>query len=202
MSAYRANNQSLQQCKAFPSRSAQAVFQPIGLIGLKAFLVGQIFFPSQISRMMIWQENLPLVLGHALAPGFDLARRVDGFDASVAAKNISSRIGRISKDAAHSLMRQKSPKKFSIPDSPIRTFWKTPLGLIEQFHHTISRASLLESIEHSPNSRLHFLIRIHNNAVLLVINKTNRQRKCQFTFLGFVQLAPLEARANEMQFGL
>ena len=47
---------------------------------------------------------------------------------------------------------------------------------------------------------MHFLVRIECNLVV-VKNQTNRQREAQLALVRFVELAAVEARADDVEFG-
>ena len=60
---------------------------------------------------------------------------------------------------------------------------------------------MLKQLEDGSNGTLYFLVRIKND-ILAVEYQTNWQREAQLTFLRFVEFAAVEARANNVQFGL
>src|SRR5262249_28794749 len=59
----------------------------------------------------------------------------------------------------------------------------------------------MEQLEDSTYGALHFLIRIECN-LLTSIHVTNRKRELELTFARLVELAAVEARANDVQLGL
>src|SRR5262249_8448667 len=65
----------------------------------------------------------------------------------------------------------------------------------------ISRSIALEQLEDGANRALHFLIGIEHDLVA-IIHVTNRQRELELTFARLVELAAMEARANDVQLGL
>src|SRR5258708_14359156 len=71
----------------------------------------------------------------------------------------------------------------------------------EALNHAIGAALLLKQLEDGSNGTLYFLVRIKND-ILAVEYQTNWQREAQLTFLRFVEFAAVEARANNVQFGL
>src|ERR1700691_950863 len=66
----------------------------------------------------------------------------------------------------------------------------------------IGAARFAKEAKHHGHRAAHFCIGVRNDAVLLVIAITNREREAQFAFFRFVELTALEARVQKMQLGL
>src|SRR6202049_5284771 len=69
---------------------------------------------------------------------------------------------------------------------------KTPLD------HAVRAALSFEQFKDRSNGALHFLVRVKCNLVV-VKDQANRQREVQLTLLRFVELATVEARADDVQ---
>ena len=98
-------------------------------------------------------------------------------------------------------MPEATPDEFAVPDAAVCAARKTQTELVETFDHGISCPFALEQVEDGANGTLHFLIGIERNIVAL-IHITNRQRELELTFARLVELAAMEARANDVQLGL
>src|SRR6516165_1646852 len=130
-----------------------------------------------------------------LAGGANLLTRL------VAPEHIGAGVRWIGKDAEHPRMGQRTPDELAIPGAAILAARKAKTALLEALNHAIGAALLLKQLEDCSNGALYFLVRIKND-VLAVEYQTNWQREAQLTLLRFVEFAAVEARANNVQFGL
>ena len=69
-------------------------------------------------------------------------------------------------------------------------------------YHSIRGAFFLEQAEHHLHGATHLGVRVDDDAAFFVVGVAHRQRRPQLTLAGLVQLAALEAPAQEMQLGL
>ena len=98
-------------------------------------------------------------------------------------------------------MGQPTPDELAIPGTAILAARKAKTALLEALNHAIGAALLLKQLEDGSNGALYFLVRIKND-ILTIEYLTNWQREAQLAFLRFVEFAAVEARANNVQFGL
>src|SRR5674476_1276011 len=66
----------------------------------------------------------------------------------------------------------------------------------------IGAARFAKEAKHHFHGAPHFCIGVRNDAALLVVAITDRQRETQLAFFRFVELTALEARVQKMQLGL
>src|SRR5687767_14110395 len=100
-------------------------------------------------------------------------------------------------------MNQLAPDELSIPNTTVSTPRKAQVVLLEVPNHSIGAAGLSKKGEHQSHRILNFYIGIkHHAARLVAIDIAHGQRKTEFSALGLVAFAALEARADKMQFGL
>jgi hypothetical protein len=95
-------------------------------------------------------------------------------------------------------MGQAAPEQFAVPGASVRPTRKAQAELLEALHHGIGRALSFEQFKYHSNGTLHFLVGIKTNLVV-VENKADRQSEMQLTFACLVELAAVEARADDVQ---
>src|ERR1700693_3438044 len=95
-------------------------------------------------------------------------------------------------------MGQSTPEQFAIPGAAVRPTRKAKAQLLEALDHAVRAALSFEQFKDRSNGALHFLVRIECNLVV-VKNQTNWQGEVQLTLLRFVELATVEARADDVQ---
>jgi len=151
--------------------------------------------------MVISNDDAPLLLWHLARPSADLASGVDLLTRLVATKYVSAGVRRIGKNAEKSRMSQPAPDKLAIPGAAIRPTRKQKSELMETLHHSVGGVLLFKQFEDCSNSALYFLVWVENDFVA-VEYQTNRQRKTQLPLLRLIEFTAMEARANDVQFGL
>src|SRR5215471_13544886 len=72
---------------------------------------------------------------------------------------------------------------------------------MEALNHSVGGVLLLKQFEDRSNSALDLLVWVENDLVA-VEYQANRERKTQLPLLRLIEFAAVEARANDMQFGL
>ena len=115
---------------------------------------------------------------------------------------VRPRIGRVLQHLQRALVSQVSPLQLAVPHAALASLGEAKLVGDEPLHHRVGAAASLELPEDQCNGATYLLIRIHNDLPLWAVAKSHRQGNPQFTPLGLVQLAALEAGAQEVQFGL
>src|SRR5262245_8139042 len=95
-------------------------------------------------------------------------------------------------------MGEPSPDQFAIPGAAVCAARKTKTELVEALDHSEGAGFALEQLENSAGSALHFLIGIEHNLVAL-IHIAHGQRELELAFARLVELAAMEARANDVQ---
>ena len=88
------------------------------------------------------------------------------------------------------------------PGAAAGTPGKAKSGLRKAPDYGIGTARFAKQGEHQLNSPTNFIISIGDDAALVIVAKAHGQREPQFTLACLVQLAALEAPAQEMQLGL
>src|SRR6266478_1682001 len=113
-------------------------------------------------------------------------------------EHVGAGIRWIRQDTEHPRMGQSTPEQFAIPGAAVRPTRKAKTQPLEALDYGVRTALSFEQFEDRSNGALHFLVRIECNLVV-VKDQTNRQREVQLTLMRFVELAAVEARANDMQ---
>ena len=78
---------------------------------------------------------------------------------------------------------------------------KAQAQFVEALHHGVGGALLFEQLEDAANRTLHLLVGVEHDLVAIP-DEADRQRKAQLALVRFVELAAVQARANDMQLGL
>src|ERR1700757_3712162 len=151
---------------------------------------------------MLFQVNPPIWHRHRMYPRAYFALRAELAAVLVTPEHIHPSIGWILEQAQYATVAQPAPYNLSIPGPTISPFGKAQAALHEALHHRIGTAGFAKQTKHQLHRGPHFLIRVLNNAPLLVVGITYRQRETQFSFLGFVELATQQARAQKMKLGM
>src|SRR5215467_7773352 len=113
-------------------------------------------------------------------------------------KHVGAGIRWIRQDTEHPRMVQSTPEQFAIPGAAVRPTRKAKTQRLEALDYGVRAALSFEQFKDRSNGALHFLVRIERNFVV-VKNQTNRQREVQLTLMRFVELAAVEARADDVQ---
>src|SRR6516165_11103810 len=104
---------TLQQTKALSGRSGEDF--AVRSVGRQAVAVGQELIPGDIPRMVIRNDDAPLVLRHSARLGADLSGRCNPLASLVSAEHIGAGIRWIRQDTEHPRMGQSPPEQFAIP---------------------------------------------------------------------------------------
>src|SRR6266404_801507 len=113
-------------------------------------------------------------------------------------EHVGAGIRWIRQDTEHPRMGQSTPEQFAIPGAAVRPTRKTKTQPLEALDYGVRTALSFEQFEHRSNGALYFLVRIERNLVV-VKNQTHRQREVQFTLVRLVELAAVEARADDVK---
>src|SRR5258706_1322245 len=113
-------------------------------------------------------------------------------------EHVGAGIRWIRQDTEHPRMGQSTPEQFAIPGAAVRSTWKAKTQPLEALDYGVRTALSFEQFEHRSNGALYFLVRIERNLVV-VKNQTHRQREVQFTLVRLVELAAVEARADDVK---
>ena len=119
----------------------------------------------------------------------------------ITTEDVPAGIGRVLEQAQHPAVRQAAPDQLPLPYSSIRAGGETERATGEALHHREGAARFAKQPEHQAHRAPHFFVRIQDDTAFLVLAKADRKGETQFTFLSFVELAALEAGAQEMYFG-
>src|SRR4249919_1257578 len=109
---------ALQQTKALSGRSGEDF--AIRSIGRQAEAVGEELIPGDIPRMVIGNDDAPLVLRHPARPGADLASRSNLLASLVSPEHVGAGVRWIRQDTEHPRMGQSTPEQFAIPGAAVR----------------------------------------------------------------------------------
>src|SRR6266446_1326410 len=113
-------------------------------------------------------------------------------------EHVGAGIRWIRQDTEHPRMGQSTPEQFAIPGAAVRPTRKAKTQPLEALDYGVRTALSFEQFEDRSNGALYFLVRIERNLVV-VKNQTNRQREVQFTLVRLVELAAVEARADDVK---
>src|SRR4029077_18921565 len=190
---------ALQQAETLASRPSENL--AVGPVRCEATAIGEELIPGDVTRMVVRNNNTPLILWHLARLSTDLASGADLLARLIPTKHVSAGVRWIRKNADHPRMGQPTPDEFAIPHTAVRSTRKEKTDLVEALNHSVGTVLLLEQREDRPDGTLHFLVGIENDLVV-VKYQTNWQRKTQLPLLRSVEFGAVEARANDVQFCL
>jgi len=193
------DQQALQQTETFSSRSGENL--AIGPVRRQALTVGEELIPGDVAWMMVRNDDAPLILWPEAGLSADLAGRPNLLASLISSEHVSAGVRWVRQDAEHPRMGQAAPEQFAVPGASVRSTRKAQAELLEALHHGIGRALSFEQFKDHSNGTLHFLVGIKRNLVV-VENKADRQSEMQLTLACLVELAAVEARADDVQFCL
>src|SRR6266699_1575718 len=147
---------ALQQTKALSGRSGEDF--AIRSVGRQAVAVGEELIPGDIPRMVIRNDDAPLVLRHAARLGADLAGRSNLLASLVSPEHVGAGIRWIRQDTEHPRMGQPTPEQFAIPGAAVRSTREAKTQLLEALDHAVRAALPFEQFKDHSNGALHFLI--------------------------------------------
>ena len=98
-------------------------------------------------------------------------------------------------------MGQSAPQKLAVPCAAIGAPRKLQTELVEALHDAEGCALLGEQIKDPAHRALDFPIGVEDDLVVFE-DEADRQRETQLALGGFIQLAAVEARADDVQLGL
>src|SRR6266699_6873077 len=129
---------ALQQTKALSGRSGEDF--AMRSVGRQAVAVGEELIPGDIPRMVIRNDDAPLVLRHAARLGADLAGRSNLLASLVSPEHVGAGIRWMRQDTEHPRMGQPTPEQFAIPGTTIRPPRKAEAKLLEAPDHGVGTA--------------------------------------------------------------
>src|SRR6185295_4995411 len=91
-----------------------------------------------------------------------------------------------------------TPDQSAVPCAAVCAARKAKAKFVEALDHGVGGTFALEQIKQCSNGALHFLIGVEGNLVIFK-HITNRQRESELAFARLVELAAMEARANDVQ---
>src|SRR6516162_177726 len=154
---------TLQQTKALSCRSGEDC--AVRSVGRQAAAVFEELIPGDIRRMVIRNDDAPLVLRHPARLGADLAGRCNPLASLVSAEHIGAGIRWIRQDTEHPRMGQSPPEQFAIPGAAVRSTREAKTQLLEALDHAVRAALPFEQFKDHSNGALHFLIGIECDLV-------------------------------------
>jgi hypothetical protein len=98
-------------------------------------------------------------------------------------------------------MGQPTPDDPAIPGAAVGPPGKAQAKIVEAADHPVGAALLLEQLEDGAHRPLDLLVGVEHDPVVLE-HQADRQREMEFTLGRLVEFAAVEARADDVEFGL
>ena len=152
--------------------------------------------------MVILDPHEPGVQRDAARAHADVAFGGNLLRALVTPEDIRPGIRGVLENVEHAVVVQPTPDESAVPRPAVGALREPQLLSAEVVHDRVGAARLAEDLEDQPDSALDLLVRIEHDAPLVGVAQADRQREAELTLLGLVELAALEARANDVQLGL
>ena len=194
--------QPLKKGKTFACRTAQQGILSIRAIAFKTVQIVEMLVKRNVSFVVILDLDQPRCSWHAFHPRTNLAVGEDILDTSIAPKNIDARIRWVLQHAQNAIVRQMAPNELTVPCATVGPLWKCKSPFGKPLRYGIGAACFSERNKQQFYRPAHLGVRVQHNRASVIVVQPDRQGKSQFTLLGFVQFAALEAGTKEMQFCL
>src|ERR1019366_3843967 len=120
----------------------------------------------------------------------------------VTAEDVHPRIGWVLEHTQYAAVAQPSPYNLAIPRPAVSSLRESQSPFREAMYDCIGAARFAKEAKCHFHRAPHFSIGVRNDAALLVVAITDRERETQLAFFRFVELTALEAHVQKMQLGL
>src|SRR5258708_12394255 len=129
---------ALQQAESLGGRPSENL--AVGPVRCEATAIGEELIPGDVTRMVVRNNNTPLILWHLARLSTDLASGADLLARLIPTKHVSAGVRWIRKNADHPGMGQPTPDEFAIPHTPSRSTRKHNTDLLQALNHTAATA--------------------------------------------------------------
>ena len=147
---------------------------------------------------MVDDQHLPLLAGHLACARDDAALRVEALLGPPAAEHECAGIGRIGEKVVDRRITRRRPGD---PAGPARPTREQQVVAVQRQHDLPSGPELVKAPEHRGDGLSDRLVRIEHDAVVLVIDKPDRNALAEFALGRLVAQAGSQAVADEVQLG-
>ena len=188
----------LQKGEALSGRTTQSTLLVEASISLQSVLVREIVFPANVALVVILDQDLPRVSRDADHAALDVPLARDLLGRATLTVDVGPSVCRVFQDRKQARVLQAIPDQLSCPQPAVGPLRKAQTVDRKVLGDAKGRAVLLEELEDLLDTFADLVIRIEHNPPFLVIAQADRKRKAQLTLAGLVQLATLEARADQV----
>ena len=198
-SAPGAPQQALQQRSPFPDRATGLVTRTAPITAQPGG-VGLVVVPGDEARVVLGDQNLPLIARHDPVSGQDLPGvGIHTLFGAGATEDEGPGIGRVGQEVVHRRVTSISPGDARGTGTAAR---QQQMILAQADQHLAGRAKLVEAAEDGDDHLSHRLVGGDDHLVVLVVVQPDRQALAQFAPPGLVLKPGGQSRADEMQLGL
>ena len=162
--------------------------------------VGQVFRPVDVTGVVLFDDDLPVVHGLQTYPAVDAAVRVDLAEGPVAAVDVGACVAGVVQHPEHPAVGQPPPPQLTGPYSAVGAERERPVG--EGLDHTERRTGPMEEREHIGNSRGNLLVRVDHGLLVDVPDVTDGERAAQLSTGRCGLFRPVQATGQQVQLGL
>ena len=159
--------------------------------------IGDKLIPADIAFVVFLDHHPPSILGHRTQTGDNFAGGTDLLGGLVSTEYVHTGIGGIRQHSQDSGMGQPPPNKLSIPYPTVGASWEAQTSFLKAAHRAVSCTFFRKQFEDRANSALNFLVWIDYNFVV-VVDEPNWQWKPELASVRLIELAAMEARADNM----
>src|SRR3954466_3984670 len=197
LTAYGADCQSLQQCRAFARRSTLAIGAERARVITQPAKVVLELVPGDVVVVGIGQERVPLVTRHVL----DQRTTVGAHATSSSAEAVGTGVARMLQNPQHTRVRELAPEDLAIVRIAIDVAGELPFLLAEPLGGRGGGAGALEGAEQHANGALDACVGIEPDALVRIVDESDRQPHPELAALGLVEDPAAQPRAQYVELG-
>ena len=198
IAAPSADDEALEQGHPFARGGAPTVPADAVGIGAERRLIRLKFFPRDVARVRVGQEDFPVLAGQPAMAG--LAREAD-LPLPSPAIHIRPRVAWIVQDPEHAMMRELADHDRPRAGAADHALWPRDPLRPEVAHHGAGRSGPPEGLEQEAHGPLDLLVRIEDELAPGGDEKAQRRTHPQLAAAGFIELPSDQARPQHMQLG-
>ncbi len=191
-----AQHDPLQQGRAF-ARTVSSGLKAVGLgVAFEFLHVLLKLLPAQVTFMSVLDHILPLIGRHPLAVFFT----VGSLPSLAEAVDVSPGVARVVQGPHRCEVSQWLPNDDAVPVEVVPR--KEQVLFAKLAHRRVGRSGAPKGLEKITNGALNLPVRVQYDAIIIVVDKTHRQREAKLAALGFIEHASAHPRTDKMEFGL
>ena len=191
-----ADHQALEQGRTLAGRALPAVLSCCLGAGVQRSQVVLILLPTDVPRMGVGDQGVPIFLRHRPDPGLPIGSLEDLHST----KDEGAGITRITQDLKGPAVAGRPPSQLAFVGAPAEAPREGQVVLVEVLHNGQGRTFPLVHLKEGAQGLLDLLVRVEDDVALHVVDQAHRQRHTQFASAGLVADAAVKTSTKHVQF--